>query len=209
MKQQASTAKLHIFSPGRPWFWLALGAACLVLTGLLRLLCGTAAGDGVRNFAAGLSGVLSFCFSFSRRPIGEWLLPIVVLGIPTALLFGAIRGKARGFFLWLSRMVALCCAILLLFMAAFGVQYTGPDLADTMGLETGSYTLEQLKTTLTVLAEEINRVAPTVPRDAEGECDFGEFDSMANAVMNAYRHWPPNTPRFPPSARQPPKRRCC
>ena len=33
-------------------FWLAVGAACLLLAGILRLLCDTAAGDGVRAFAA-------------------------------------------------------------------------------------------------------------------------------------------------------------
>lgn len=205
MKQQAPTEKLHIFSPGRPWFWLALGVACLALTGLLRLLCDTAAGDGVRRFAAGLSGVLSFCFSFSRRPIGEWLLPLVVLGIPAALIFGAIRGRGKGFCLWLSRMASLCCAILLLFMAAFGVQYTGADLADTMGLKTGGYTLEQLKTTLTILAEEINRIAPAVPRDADVECNFGDFDSMADAVMQAYAPLAAQHPALSPVSKVAPK----
>lgn len=176
----------QLLSPGGPLLWLVLTAVCLLLTGLLRLLCDTAAGPAVRSFAAGLSGGLSTLFSFSRRPVGEWLLPAVLLGVPLALVLGTLRRGRRGFFLWLSRMAALVCAILLLYMAAFGVQYTGPDLADTMGLDTGAYTQAQLEHTLTVLAKEINAVAPDIPRDDVGVCDFGSFASMARAVMEAY-----------------------
>ena len=81
------------FSPKHPLFWLGLSGGCLLLTALLGWLCDTSAGNAVRKFSAGLSGILSFCFSFSRRPIGEWLLPIVVFGIPVALIVAAIRGK--------------------------------------------------------------------------------------------------------------------
>ena len=167
-------------------FWLAVGAACLLLAGILRLLCDTAAGDGVRAFAARLSGLLSRLFSFSRRPVGEWLLILVVTGVPLGLIVAAVRGGWRGFLLWLSRSLALCGAICLLFMAAFGVQYTGPDLADTLDLPTGSYTTRQMTRTLEVLAREINAVAPAVPRDEAGNCNFGSFESQAQAVMAAY-----------------------
>ena len=166
--------------------WLAVGAACLLLAGILRLLCDTAAGDGVRDFAAHLSGLLSRLCSLSRRPVGEWLLILVVLGVPVGLIFAAIRGGKRCFALWLCRAVALCCAIFLLFMAAFGVQYTGPDLADALALPTGGYTVEQMARTLEVLAREINAVAPAVPRDEAGNCNFGSFESQAQAVMAAY-----------------------
>ena len=205
MNTTATPAKRHLLSPGRPWFWLVLGGACLLAGWLLGLLCDTAAGDGVRNFAAGLSGVLSFCFSFSRRPLGEWLLPVVVLGIPALLIVAAVRGKGRGFLLWLSRAFALCCAIFLLFMAAFGVQYTGPDLADTMGLRTGGYTIEQMEATLTILAQEINAVAPAVPRDESGECAFGSFDDLSQAVMKAYLPLEDAFPCLIPASRVAPK----
>lgn len=194
MKQQTPARRHPILSPGRPWLWLALGAVFLALTGLLRLLCDTAAGDGVRELAARLSGALSFCFSLSPRPVGEWLLVLTVAGIPGALICGGVRGGRRGLLLWLCRVAALCCAILLLFTAAFGVQYTGPDLTDLMGLQAGGYTMEQMTATLAILAEEINRVAPAVPRDGAGECDFGSFDSMAGAVMEAYE---PLAARYP------------
>lgn len=193
------------FSPKRPRFWLGLGGGCLLLTALLGLLCGTAAGTAIRKFAAGLSGVLSFCCSFSRRPIGEWLLPIVVFGIPLTLLLAAIRGKWRGLGLWSSRMFSLCCAIVLLFTASFGVQYSGPDLAESLPLDTGAYTMEQLEDALTVLAQEINRVAPTVPRDADGNCDFGKFDDLAKAVMAAYLPLEQQIPALIPASRVAPK----
>ncbi|MBR6554719.1 MAG: DUF3810 family protein, partial [Clostridia bacterium] len=167
-------------------FWLAVGAACLLLAGILRLLCDTAAGDGVRAFAARLSGLLSRLFSFSRRPVGEWLLILVVPGVPLGLIVAAVRGGWRGFLLWLSRSLALCGAICLLFMAAFGVQYTGSDLADALDLPTGGYTTRQMTRTLEVLAREINAVAPAVPRDETGNCDYGAFDAQAAAVMAAY-----------------------
>ena len=167
-------------------FWLAVGAACLLLAGILRLLCDTAAGDGVRAFAARLSGLLSRLFSFSRRPVGEWLLILVVTGVPLGLIAAAVRGGWRSFLLWLSRSLALCGAICLLFMAAFGVQYTGLDLADTLDLPTGGYTTRQMTRTLEVLAREINAVAPVVPRDETGNCDYGAFDAQAAAVMAAY-----------------------
>ena len=193
------------FSPNHPWLWLGLGGGCLALTVLLRLLCDTAAGADLRNVAAGLSGVLSFCFSFSRRPIGEWLLPVVVLGIPVVLIIAAIRGKWRGLGLWASRMFALCCAIVLLFMAAFGVQYTAPDLADALPLDTGAYTLEQVEHTLTILVQEINRVAPAVPRDADGNCAFGKFDDMAQSVMDAYLPLEQQIPALTPASHVAPK----
>lgn len=198
-------AKSHILSPRQPWFWLAVGAVCLALTGLLRLLCDTAAGDGVRSFAAGLSGVLSAGFRFSRRPVGEWLLAAVVPGIPVVLIAAGVRGKWRGLLLWACRAFALCCAILLLFMAAFGVQYTGPDLADALNLNTGTYTMEQMEYTLAILAEEINKVAPTVPRDAAGECAFGSFDQLADAVMEAYLPLERTISGLAPASRVPPK----
>ena len=170
----------------RGLLWLALAGLCLLCAGVLRFLCGTAAGDGVRHFAAALSGLLSRCFAFSRRPVGEWLLVLVVLGIPVGLIFAAIRGGKRCFALWLCRAVALCCAIFLLFLAAFGVQYTGPDLVESLALPVGGYTMEQMTRTLDTLAREINIVAPVVPRDEAGNCAFGSFEGQAQAVMEAY-----------------------
>jgi hypothetical protein len=170
----------------RGLLWLALAGLCLLCAGVLRFLCGTAAGDGVRHFAAVLSGLLSRCFAFSRRPVGEWLLVLVVPGIPVGLIFAAVRGGKRCFALWLCREVALCCAIFLLFLAAFGVQYTGPDLVESLALPVGGYTMEQMTRTLDTLAREINIVAPAVPRDEAGNCAFGSFESQAQAVMEAY-----------------------
>ena len=202
---RTAPVRTPVLSPHRPWLWLLVGLICFALSRGLDALAFTDAGDALRNFAAILSGLLSRCFSFSHRPVGEWLLIGVALGIPGLLLWAAIRHKARGFFLWLCRCIAFGCAVLLLFTAAFGLQYTGPDLTTALQLPTGRYTAEQMNDTLNILAREINRVAPAVPRTSDGECDFGSFASQADAVMTAFAQLETRVPTLASTSNVPPK----
>ena len=55
-----------------------------------------------------------------------------------------------------------------------------------MGLQVGKYTTAQLETFVAETVAQINDLAPQMPRDAAGTCDFGRFRPMAKRVSAEY-----------------------
>lgn len=189
----------------RTWrFWLLLGCGLLLLTGGLLLLCRTGAGHAMRWVGVRVDAALCWLFSWSRWPVTEGLL---LLALPL-LLYVLIRAARRGrrwLGLCFSRLFCLLCAMVLFFAGCFGVQYAGTSLADELELEVQGYTRAQLVDTLSILTDELNRLAPEVPRDETGGCAFGAFDPISRLVMEAYDRLDDTVPALTAVSHVPPK----
>lgn len=184
--------------------WLLTGAGLLALTGLLLLLCRTAAGDAIRAAGVRINAALAWLFSFTRWPVTEGLLvlaPVLLI----VLLVRALRRGRRRVGLFFSRLFCLLCAMILMFVGCYGVQYTRPALGDALGLETVTPTEALLADTLSQLTDLLNDLAPRVPRGADGGCDFEAFDTLSRRVMAAYDRLDDTVPALAAVSRVPPK----
>lgn len=144
-------------------------------------------GDGkLRDIGRTVCSIISAAFSPMRSPAAEWLIlggPVVLLMI---LIVRTARKGGKGFLSAVSLILliaSVCCPILITTLA---VNYTGPSLADDMGLQLSEYSPTQLAEVTSWLKDELNTYAPMVDRDEEGVCKRQDFNSYAVKVTESY-----------------------
>lgn len=170
--------------------WLLAAAILAAATALLwlaafkiPLLAAGARGLGLVA-AAGLSAVLSIV----PFPLSEWLLLLIIPAIiATAVVLIRRRGAKKGLLGLLCRLAFLLCLTAFLFMLNLGVHYGAPPLAETIGLEVGLYSAQQLAQLDEYMLQQANYWAGQAPRNQDGQCDFGDFDAMSRCIMEEYR----------------------
>lgn len=119
-------------------------------------------------------------------PVSELLMLAALLGVVLLFVLCCLRRGWRGLMGVLTRLLAACGVLALLFMLLYGVQYSAPPLEESLRMEVGQYTLRELYGAAESVTREMNRLGESAPRSAEGECSFGSFEEQAEAVREAY-----------------------
>lgn len=170
------------------WVWLATGVGPLGLMALIWKLCRAfpSVSGFFRGIATFFSRILAFICGILPFPVCEWLLVGLVLGWLGYFVLKAVQkdwaGVGRGF----CKLFCMGCAAAFLFVFLYGVHHTAPSLASQMGLTVDKYSVEQLSDLMARTVEQANALAPQVPRDEDGVCDFGSFRAQAREISDAY-----------------------
>ena len=80
---------------------------------------------------------------------------------------------------WAGWSLALCAFVYMLHTLVFGLNYYAGDLSDDMRLEVAHYTLEELAEATEYYRDQANLLAEWAPRDANGNVDFDDFETLA------------------------------
>jgi len=154
-------------------------------------------GDGkLREIGKTVRAIISGAFSPLRSPVAEWVIlagPVILL---IMLIVRTVKKGWQGFMSAISTVLiiaSVCCPILITTLA---VNYTGPSLADEMGLELSQYSAEQLAEVTSWLKDQLNTYAPMVDRDENGVCLRQDFNSYAVRVIDNYEALGKDLSRF-------------
>jgi hypothetical protein len=69
----------------------------------------------------------------------------------------------------------------------FGLNYFAGPLADDIRLEVGTYNLEELTEAAEYYRDKANELAVQVNRDADGNVDFADFDTLASQTGDGFK----------------------
>lgn len=174
--------------PAPFWTWLAAGAGFLALMALEWNLCRAfpAVSAFCRSVATFFARIVGFFCGILPFPVSEWLLVGLVLGWLAYFILRAVNRDWSAVGRGLCKLVCMGCAAAFLFVFLYGVHHTAPSLASQMGLTVEKYSVEQLAELMARTTEASNVLAPQVPRDENGVCDFGAFRAMAADISDAY-----------------------
>jgi hypothetical protein len=87
---------------------------------------------------------------------------------------------------WLGWALAVCSFVYLLHTLIFGLSYYSGDLSDDLRMEVAQYTLEELAEATEYYWDQANILAEWVERDASGNIDFAEFDTLAEKAGEGF-----------------------
>ena len=177
---------------------LIFSSVLLITSALLWGVCSywpTAAALVLRGCSA-FSRAWASLFSFSRAPIAEWLLLLLPAAIGLMAIVPWVTDGKAGLLRGLSRLLALCSVLALLFTINLGVRYKAPSLSEQLGLKVDQYTPAQLAQVTGILLAEVNRLAPQASRDDQGVLKSVDFDKQAEQVLAAYRSLSKQLPFF-------------
>ncbi len=87
---------------------------------------------------------------------------------------------------WLGWALAVCSLVYLLHTLVFGLSYYSGDLSDDLRMEVAQYTLEELAEATEYYRDQANILAEWVERDANGNVDFAEFESLAEKAGEGF-----------------------
>lgn len=201
-KQSGAARGYHPYRGGRQpvrWFvwllWAIVPAAC---TGLIWTIShkSAAAGAFLRSAAQTVAACLSRTTGLLPIPVNEWLIGGVVVWVLYRLISGIIRRRWETLARGVCRLVFFASLCVFLFMSLFMVQHSAPALADRLGLKVELYSQAQLEEFGYYAAEQVNRLAEQVSRNDEGDCDFGSFRALSQAVQAEYETLAADCPVF-------------
>lgn len=201
-KQSGAARGYHPYRGGRQpvrWFvwllWAIVPAAC---TGLIWTIShkSAAAGAFLRSAAQTVAACLSRTTGLLPIPVNEWLIGGVVVWVLYRLISGIIRRRWETLARGVCRLVFFASLCVFLFMSLFMVQHSAPALADRLGLKVGLYSQAQLEEFGYYAAEQVNHLAEQVSRNDEGDCEFGSFRALSQAVQAEYETLAADCPVF-------------
>ena len=108
---------------------------------------------------------------------------LVVLGLATAVLMIVLKWNPIQWFGWV---LAAVSGVYMLYIMLFGLNYFAGPLADDIRLEVGAYNLEELTEAAEYYRDKANELAELVNRDAEGNVDFADFDTLSTQTGNGF-----------------------
>lgn len=156
-----------------------LAAAAAALQAAARLVPGFADWYA-HGIYAGLAGVFGRLFGLAPFSVVELLLYLLLMSA-AGYLFCQIRHPLR----ILSRAVFLAGLLLFLYMAGCGVNYQAAAFSRYVGIETGTYTVEELKALCAYLTGQVNAWAPRGDETAESSGGSGTENSADGAEDSA------------------------
>lgn len=153
-----------------------LTALLLAAGGLLSVLSGHIPGMGewysthIYPLIVGSVGRLFGLLPFSASEIGLYLLILTVITTGIYTLIKILRKKSRPLsaLYYLSGLFLTAAVLMTLYVLNCGINYRRISFSQISGIETGPYTLEELKEVCVWLTDEVNRYALTVERGADG-----------------------------------------
>lgn len=201
-KQSGAARGYHPYRGGRQpvrWFvWLLWAIVPAVCTGLIWTISHKSAAAGVflRSAAQTVAACLSRVTGLLPVPVNEWIIGGVVVWVLYRLISGILRRRWETLARGACRLVFFASLCVFLFMSLFMVQHSAPALADRLGLEVELYSQAQLEEFGYYAAEQVNRLAERVSRNAGGDCDFGSFRALSQAVEAEYETLAADCPVF-------------
>ena len=112
------------------------------------------------------------------------LLALIVLGLASAVLMIVLKWNPIQWFGWV--LAAVSC-VYMLYTLVFGLNYFAGPLSEDIRLEIGTYTVEELTEAAEYYRDKANELAEQVNRNAEGNVDFLDFDSLAKQTGDGFK----------------------
>ena len=112
------------------------------------------------------------------------LLALLVLGLASAVLMIVLKWNPIQWFGWV---LAAASCVYMLYTLVFGLNYFAGPLAEDIRLEMGTYTVEELTEAAEYYRDKANALAEKVNRNAEGNVDFLDFDSLAAQTGDGFK----------------------
>lgn len=140
----------------------------------------------LRAHGRAVTAFLGRVWGILPTPVSELLVIVLpLLGIILPFVRLARGGWAR-MAPALCRLLCAVCLLFFFFVCWYGVQYTAPPLADSLGLEVHGASVEELRMLVRNTVDTVNEYAAEVPRDRSGVCSFGSFSEQAALAMRGY-----------------------
>ncbi len=111
------------------------------------------------------------------------VMVLVILGLSSAVLMIVLKWNPVQWFGWV---LAAASGIYMLHTLVFGLNYFAGPLAEDIRLEVGAYTVEELTEAAEYYRDKANELAVQVKRDAEGNVDFADFDTLAKQTGDGF-----------------------
>ena len=108
-----------------------------------------------------------------------WQVLAVFLVVVLVALLVWVLALKKNVIQWAGWALALCAFVYMLHTLVFGLNYYAGDLSDDMRMEVAHYTLEELAEATEYYRDQANILAEWVERDANGNVDFDEFETLA------------------------------
>ena len=124
----------------------------------------------VMDMLAVWTAPLSFCL-WQVIVVAAVVIVIALVVLMIVLRLNPIR--------WIGWVLAVCSLVFMLHTLVYGINYYAGDLADDIRLEKRQYTVEELASAATYYRDMANLLAVQVPRDANGDVSFAEFQQLA------------------------------
>ena len=109
---------------------------------------------------------------------------LLALGLASAVLMIVLKWSPVQWFGWV---LAVCSFLYMLHTLVFGLNYFAGPLADDIRLEVGTYNLEELTEAAEYYRDKANALAVQVNRDADGNVDFADFDTLASQTGDGFK----------------------
>ena len=131
----------------------------------------------VMDFLAVWTAPLEFCL-WQVIVVAAAVLVIALVVLILVLRLNPVR--------WAGWVLAACSLVYLLHTLVFGLNYYAGDLADDIRMEKRQYTVEELASAATYYRDMANLLAVQVPRDASGNVNFAEFETLAQGAADGF-----------------------
>ena len=111
------------------------------------------------------------------------VMALVIIGLATGVLMIVLKWNPIQWFGWL---LAAASFLYMLHTLVFGLNYFAGPLADDIRLEVGTYTVDELTEAAEYYRDKANELAVQVNRDANGNVDFADFDTLAEQTGDGF-----------------------
>ena len=116
-----------------------------------------------------------------------WQLMAVVLGVLVLASLVVTLAMKWNPIQWFGWVLAVCSALFTLHTLMWGLNYHAGSLAEDMRLEVSSYTLDELTEATEYYRDKAAYYAAKVNRDAAGNVDFAEFETLAEKAGEGFQ----------------------
>ncbi len=124
----------------------------------------------IQNFMADWSAGVSYC-------LWQMCILVLVAGVLASVVMMIIWKWNP--VQWLGWVLAVVSVVVLLNTGLYGLNvYAGP-IADDIRMEVADYTVQELEAAAKFYQDKANELAQQVPRDSQGQPDFGDFEALA------------------------------
>ena len=116
-----------------------------------------------------------------------WQLLAVVLGVLILASLVLVIVLKKNPIQWFGWVLAVFAGLYMMLTAMWGLNYHAGDLADDMRLEVTGYTLDELTEATEYYRDKANSLAAKVSRDAAGNVDFADFETLAAKAGEGFK----------------------
>ena len=148
-----------------------------------------------QNFTGLVDMVYPYVIRTMQNMLAQWsssvdfvvwqtvVMVLVIIGLATAVLMIVLKWNPIQWFGWV---LAVASFLYMLYTLVFGLNYFAGPITDDIRLEIGSYTVDELTEAAEYYRDKANDLASQVNRDAEGNVDFSDFDTLAEQTGDGF-----------------------